>query len=87
MDAMSLVLSRLEDLGFDGEAMNVRCLVDSPGENAEGLGEVLLELESLAASGRDVPADFAALNSTLGDTARNHAAFDNTGAAFLPVGI
>jgi tetratricopeptide (TPR) repeat protein len=46
VDALTPIVARLEALGFDGEAMNVRCLVDSPGADSAGLEEALRGLES-----------------------------------------
>jgi tetratricopeptide (TPR) repeat protein len=46
MAALNPIFEKIEGLGFDGEAMNVRCLVDSPGADSAGLENALLELES-----------------------------------------
>lgn len=80
-DALAAALEKAEALSYDGEAFNVRCLVDADGADAEGLERVLRSLEALGGEGAEVAAVKAKIMLGLGRGEEAAALLEGPGSA------
>jgi tetratricopeptide (TPR) repeat protein len=65
VDALTVALRKVDALGLDAEALNIRCLIDAGAFDAAGPREALAALEALRGVPKDAAADVAAVRAKL----------------------